>query len=333
MTLLTYAQVRELMAECKSLGMRKGMFHLHGWIKGGYDESHPDIWPPEASLGSVEELKALCAEPDPYLTCLHDNYQDIYSQSPSFPQGICRCRDGALLRGGVWQGGQAYILNSHNSLEYAQRNLPHLCSLGLRAIYVDTVTAEALRESYEVGNTQTRSQDCSRKIQLLRLFLDRGMLLASEYGVDWGSPYIACAPVSHQRVAGESIPLWPLVYHDSVMSFRGTWNAEEAKNPAGFRLRCLENMLWGYQLTFGGFTCETWPLYREAFASTFYVDEFHHRVAMAEMTGHRFLSEDCQVEMTEFANGIAVLVNFADQPRQAEGRTIPAHGYAITDGS
>jgi len=329
-TLINYSQTRRIMDECKSLGMNKGLFTLHGWINGGYDETHPDIWPPEPALGSIDELRGLCAERDPYLSILHDNYQDIYPQSPSFPNGICQRRDGSFLPGGIWAGGQCYILNSTASLEYARRNWPNLASLNPRGIYADTITAELFKESYERDHTQTRGQDEAMKRELMQFFHQRGVVFSSENGADFGVPFTDWIPPAYKYVAGQSIPLWPMVYHDCVIGIQGTWSPED-HNATRMARSCLENMLWGNMLFFAGFTAEDWPQFRKSFADTFHVDRWHGQIGTAEMTNHRYLTDDFAVEKTEFATGDAVICNFASEPRQVEGKTIPAGGYVLVN--
>ncbi|MGE5557314.1 MAG: DUF5696 domain-containing protein [Bacillota bacterium] len=326
---ITHAQAARIMQDAKELGMKKGFFQLRGWLKGGYDETHPDIWPPEPALGTLEEFIRICGEKDPYLTCLQDNYQDIYVQSESFPRGVCRTRDGSLMRGGIWYGGQAYILNSRYSLEYAHRNWEQLKILGNRAIYVDTVATERLKQSWEDGDTQTRGEDEYRKKELLAFFRGKGLVIGSEVGADFAIPYMDWSPVGvHRRVPGESVPLWPLVYHDCVVGFRGPWD-EESLGPERLRRTCLENMLWGYALTFGGFTADNWDLWRKPFAETFYVDDWMDRIGRDEMVRHQFAAEDSQVELAEYRSGAAIAVNFSAEEREYQGIRISAGGYKI----
>lgn len=326
--LITFRQAAEIARDARTLGMRRGVLSYHGWIKGGYDESHPDIWPPEPALGTVEELRALCSPDGPFVADLHDNYQDIYEQSESFPAGTCRTPEGRPLPGGFWRGGQAYILNARDAYQRARRNWPLLEGLGARCIYSDTLTAETLKQSYEEGNTLTRSEDLEWKRRTMEFFTDKGVIFSSEGGCDFGVPYVACAPHGkHTRVPGESVPLWGLVYHDCVVGWRGG----PALRPGEFRTRCLENVLWGLTLVFGGFTADDWPQHRRAFEDSFYVDDWHGRVGKDEMVNHRYLTEDFLVEQTEWSSGRAVTVNFADEDRIVEGVHVPARDYAVQE--
>ena len=53
-------------------------------------------------------------------------------------------------------------------------------------------------------------------------------------------------------------------------------------------------------------------------------------VADVEMTGHRFVTPNRDVQETTFANGIAITVNFGASPhRLADGETVAALGFAV----
>ncbi len=329
--LVTHKQAKKIIKEAKKLGMKKGMFSLHGWIKGGYDETHPDIWPPEPKLGTISELNEICAEKAPYVVNLHDNYQDIYEQCPSFPHGTVRLRDGLPMPGGIWAGGQAYILNSKNALEYAKRNWKYLKTLGMTSIYFDTATAEEFKESWEKGNRQTRAQDEKRKVQLLNFFKSKGIIVGSENGMDFGVPYTDWAPNSpHRHISGQSIPLWPLVFHDCMLNIRGVgWGGDVPAYEKELKRCCLENMLWGYMLSFYVSSPEQWSSIKKAFSKTYYADKWHAGIAVSEMVNHKFMTDDFLVEQTEFASGDAIIVNFSNEKRKVDGVVVPANGYKL----
>ena len=331
---ISHRQAADIMRDAKALGMKKGLFGLHGWLPGGYDDTHPDVWPPEQALGSTAEMAALCGEAEPFLTFIQDNYQDIYRQSPSFPQGICKNRDGRLLRGGIWLGGQAYILDSTASLAYARRNWENLKTLGLRAIYSDTITAELFKQSWEPGNTQTRSQDEALKIELLRFFKTQGLVLASECGADFGVPWLDWAPVPPgPRVPGETIPLFSLVFHDCVFRAHGFFGPADGFDMKQVRAASLPTMLHGNFFLAGGFTADSWAKSREAFVASLAIDAWHAQVGLDRMTRHEFLAEDSQVEMTTFSSGASIIVNFGAAAVETPFGRVEAEGFLIRNPS
>jgi hypothetical protein len=115
-----YADVKALVGQMKKAGLTRGFLKIAGWIDGGYDWSHPDVWPPPPALGGLEELREILQGDGDLLAGLHDNNQDMYEHTPSFPNGVNRLASGELMTGGIWAGGQAYILRSDASLAYAR---------------------------------------------------------------------------------------------------------------------------------------------------------------------------------------------------------------------
>ncbi len=320
----TYKELQEVILKFKKLGLKKCLIKIGGWINGGYDYSHPDVWPPEPSLGNVSELKEILAEAGPVISGLHDNNQDMYEHTPSFPKGVNHNADGSLLTGGIWAGGQAYILNSGKSAEYAQRNWEQIKTLEPKAMFIDIVTAMQLYQSFDPSDKLTRKQDLEEKIKLLKFYKDQGILLGSEEAADFGIPYLDWYENRHRRVAGESIPLWPLVFHDAAFCTRYGGVDLDTDYP-GY----LEDMLWGYLAHFH--ISPEWDQ-EELFKSVTCVDEWHERIGIAEMTNHRFLTEDYNVEETTFSTGDCIICNFGDKPFSYNGKSVKAKNYLIVCG-
>ncbi len=323
---ITHADVAEVIREAKALGMKKGLFNLRGTFKGGYDESHPDIWPPEPALGTLDELKAIIAEnPSPYLLALHDNYQDIYPSTPSFPKGCLKNEHGDLLPGGPWHGGICFINCPAAGFDYAKRNWEELQTLGLNSYFADTAACATIYECYDPDHPLTRTQDAQAKRKLMQFYKDQGLVLGSEDGSDFSCADIDFLETRHHQVPGESIPLWSLVFHDSVICARYGTQGTTGGQPA----RMLENMLWGYSAYWPVNSLADWKTQKEAFVNSFYVDEWHQKIGLDEMTRHTDLSGDGTLEQTEFSSGHAIIVNFADEDREIDGKPIPANDYLI----
>jgi hypothetical protein len=205
-------------------------------------------------------------------------------------------------------------------------------ALALRAMYIDTTSAVQTYQSYETGRQQTRVEDVANKTQLLKFYKERGVVLGSEEGADFAIPHIDWCENRHDRVAGESIPLWPLVYHDAVVSGRYTGSAW-AGSLAGATSYppWLLDMLWGYAaLTELGPFEEREKAY-ERMRATRQLDAWFGRISTDAMENHEFLSGDGTLERTTFSSGRSILVNFAQEPQTHDGATVAAHGYAAFD--
>jgi len=326
---ITYRDASGMIGMAEKLGMKNGIAVYRGWIKNGYDGSHPDIWPPNEALGTMEELRDSMKQPDHIISALHDNYADIYESVPSFPAGVIRGRDGSLMRGGYWGGGQAYIIHAKHGLEYAKRNWEQIRTLGSDAIFTDTTTAVQVYQTWEKGNRLTRQQDLDYKTELLRFFNDKGQIVGSEEGADFGVPWCAWFECRQNRKQGETIPLWPLVFHDAVFNTRYTGNHLDPIGNSSEAPEFLTDMLWGYHLNYNFNSGDGMEKYKEDFVKTLPVDEWHRLIGTAEMLDHKFLTDDMMVEQTVFAPGYSIIVNFDSTTRYAGGRILQPHSYII----
>ncbi len=322
---VSHGDMKKAMELAREWGMKKGVFNLRGTWTGGYDESHPDIWPPEPGLGSIEELRELVDFDENCVTLMHDNYQDIYPRTESFPEGVVRKSDGTLLHGGFWHGGLCYIICPEKQLEYAKRNWEKIRTLNPKGHFIDTATCVQFYQCWHPEHPMTRDGDWQAKIELIKFFKDQGLLLGSEEAADFGMGYLDFLENRHIHVPGESIPVWPLVFHDAAFYARypsdGTSGGEAASQ--------LENMLWGYMSYWPVNNLADWKTREKEFRESLAVDEFHEKVGLAQMTNHRYHCSDRMVEQTEFSTGYSVLANFANEERKVEGVSVPAGGHVI----
>lgn len=330
----TFRQAQEIIADAQRAGWKKGLAQLPGWGRGGWDDQFPDSWPPEPLLGSVAEFAELMRTPDPFVASILDNYADIYPQSPSFPRGIIRRPDGSLLRGGIWFGGQCYLLDYAQVLAKARQNCAQYVAHGVRGIYCDTTTAVQLYENWDPAQPMTRAQDEERRVTLLRHFRDQGMIIGSEVGCDFGIPVVDWSPSPRTHVPGESVPLWALVFHDAHVGFStalGTDPDETAllteADWAKFRHGLLALVVNGLHLGHVRITAKIWPRVRPMIAAVPEFDAWMARTGSVEMVNHEFL--DDSVERISYANGAAAVVNFAAEERAVGSRTVPAGGFVV----
>jgi hypothetical protein len=334
--LFTHAQAQECIQRLHEAALERALVVVRGWIPGGYDYSHPDVWPPEPQLGSIAELERLCNAPDGYSVALHDNYQDIYRQSPSWPGGIIQRRNGDRMPGGYWAGGQAYIVNARDGVKHARRNWQSVNQLQPKAYFIDTTSAVQPYQSYESGNTLTRVQDVANKVELMRFFKSNGLALGSEGGADFAVPWLDWNENRHTRTAGESVPLWSLVFHDAVVSARyrpGDLPMEAPNSLNDGPPRWLEDMLWGYALLTDVKDYTRVQAAVSNIVQTQHVDAWFRSISTAAMVNHRFLTTDASLEETSFSNGFRIIVNFAAEPQVRDGDAIPAFGYRIRTGA
>jgi hypothetical protein len=217
------------------LKLEKVLFIMGGWTHRGYDNQHPDILPANPECGGSSAL-AECARRVMqlgYLFCLHDNYQDIYRDSPSWNEDlIMKEPDESLVKGGHWWGGQAYITCSRKALELAQRpqNLPAVRELtNADAYFIDTTYASGLLECFDPAHPLARADDMKWKQALSDYARQTFGLFGSEDGREWAIPHSdffeglngVSGSWFHNKdllkqTGGTSVPLFEMVYRDSI---------------------------------------------------------------------------------------------------------------------
>jgi hypothetical protein len=230
------AQVAEHLKN--DLKLDRVLFTIGGWIHRGYDNQHPDILPTAPECGG-DEAFSNCArrvESLGYLFCLHDNYQDIYRDSPSWNERwIMKTADGKLAKGGRWSGGQAYLTCSRMALELAKRpqNLRAVKKLcGANAYFIDTTYAAKPQECFDPAHPLTRADDIHWKQALSDYTRKTFGVFGSECGREWAVPHsdffegltgVSGAAYHDNRLmtnlGASTVPMFELVYRDCIAMY------------------------------------------------------------------------------------------------------------------
>ena len=234
------------------------------------------------------------------------------------------------------------VLCDRQAPAYARERVPaDLATHPYRCRFIDTTTASAWRECYDPHHPLTRTESREWKMKLLEyMSKDAHLVTGSETGHDAAVPFVhyfeGMLSLGPYRVpdAGRKmreivdpppargakfqlghryrLPLWELVYHDCVVA-QWYWGDYNNKLPALWDKRDLFNALYATPPMFM-FDSAGWAKSKDRFAQSYRQTAPVARAAgYAEMTAHRFLTPDRDVQQTEFANGVRVTVNFGDR--------------------
>ena len=259
--------------------------------------------------------------------------------------------------------GQMYpcgVLCDKQALKHAEQRVPaELKTHPYRCRFIDTTTASPWRECYHQEHPMTRSDSRHWKMELLRYMSEKaGLVTGSETGHDAAVPYVhyfeGMLSLGPYRVpdAGRNmrkiwdeipervakfqvghkyrLPLWELVYHDCVVA-QWYWGDYNNKLTALWQKRDLFNILYGTAPMFM-FDSRLWEQNKDRFAQSYKnICDVTRAVGYAEMTDHRFLTPDKDIQQTTFANGVTVTVNFGEEPyRLPEGKEIQPMSYHVS---
>ena len=288
----------------------------------------------------------------------------------SWPEDVIKTADGSnqvgwcpILNPTTGKKDPSYVACWTCGLRTLKQKMPkRLAERPLNAYFMDCVTSTRLYECYDPNHPLTRTTDKEARIaQFQYLSGDLGLVVGSESGRDWAVPaadyfegivstaaffanppeihqipFVSCEPTPRYEEYGTNevrrVPLFQLVYGDCCET-TWRWGDNSHRMPKLWAQKDLLQMLHA--------TMPTWVLW-EPHQDLFWAntDRFmecyrnlcgwRRAVGYSEMTNHERLTDDAKVQRSTFANGAAVTVNFAHEPRTVDGVTLPPRSYLLT---
>ena len=337
----TFDQVGEIIDDMQNAGIKNALILLGGWNRAGYDREHIDMWPPAEGAGGTDGLARVSrkAVDAGYVFSLHDNYQDIYPDSPSYDEKVVmKHPDGSVQLGGVWDGGLCRLVCSSQAMELANpvvNNVKKYTSVN--SYYLDTTTSAPMYECYDEEHPLTRADDRSNKRALLDMLAAQGWVVGAEAGVDWAVPVAAffegmpgeSVGLNHGAESadfGMMVPLFNLVYHDAVVCY---WQHGQPFGREDHVNHVLHDLL-SAQPSSWSFVYDQWedlkPLILQCYSL---LARLHARTAFCDMVSHEFVTPDFEVHRTTFSDGTAVYVNFDIRSHQCGGISLAPKGFCV----
>jgi len=326
------AQLREL----KAKGVEKVYLHLDGWGNHGYDNLHPDVFPPHEASGGADGMRQLqqtCTELG-YMFGIHDQYRDYYydAETFSFDSAVTNI-DGSHPYCSIWYGGKHSFLCSALAPEYVRRNYNEFERLGIKidGSYLDVFAVVTLDECFHPDHRVTREQCAQYRRECLDILTSRGIIPSSEelLGSVIDSQVLCHHAPFYPDVnfyvngcgdeVGHFVPLMSLVYHDCVVT---PWFAD--KRRGGFGI-AKTDMSYLWALLCGDTvycnineTGENLPHLNIAL-------ELHKQVALCQLCSHDFINGNPRHRRSVFSDGTTVEVDLdstAFEIRYPDGRVV-----------
>jgi hypothetical protein len=295
----------------------------------------------------------------PFLRGVHSDWT-----TAAWPNDIILKSNGDWQRGWGVQGknGEWYycgVLCDSRAPDYARKRIPaELTTHPYKCRFIDTTTASPWNECYSTNHPMTRTQSREWKMKLLDYVSDDMKLVTGcETGHDASVPFlhyfegmlslgpyrVPDAGRDMQRIWNEvpervakfqlghtyRLPLWELVYHDCVVA-QWYWGDYNNKLPSLWDKRDLFNLLYGTPPMFM-FNRKLWGFQKERFVQSYQnTCPYVCATGYSEMTDHRCLTPDRNVQQTTFANGVTVTVNFGETPYLfPSGGTLKPGGFQV----
>ncbi len=330
----------EVFTTAKKRGFDRLVVYNTGWLAGGFDAGLPARFASDAGRGPEQEFRTVAdwakSLSDGYTFSVHDNYSQAYKRSPEWSADyLVKGRHGEFLDKGMWAGGKSYAICSAESLRFAQRDMPRIAEMvGKGSIYIDVMGGKtSLYECFDGAHPLTRQADAKLREQVFRLAKRYFGAVATESTpkgflagvVDLGA-FIRVHFFDYSFGGSQRpipIPLFQLVYHDSVLNF----------------LTESRQMFYGDEYLLYVALYNTLPFSLEnisKFLSTTLRETF-----CSEMIEHKFISDSqvvatndgCYwtdgVQKTVFEDGTTIIANFSREEFCYQNNTIKARDFGI----
>ena len=319
---VTFDRRAEQLRALKARGVDRAYLHFDGWGRRGYDNLHPDPFPPSAECGGIEGMRRLAdtAKALGYIFGIHDQYRDFYYDAPSYSdQLVVENADHTRFDGGHWDGGRMTLLCSECALDFVKRNYTALSDAGIdvKAAYLDVFGVVDLDECVNPLHQATREQCAQNRRACFEYLNRRGVITSSEEAVETMLPSIALCHHAPFMVDGEpfftggdddhmapAVPLFSLVYHDCLIT---PWPGLSGKSAWGMMSKRDRPFSWA--LLTGS------PVYYdieetdENIALGRVALRLHERVATQKIVDFGFVNGNWRCQYTVFEDGTRVQVD------------------------
>lgn len=341
-----------------NFGVDKALFSLSG---GWYSpNSYSQL------IDTINALGYLSSRYDLLTDVWPTTYPELKEYRTSgFPEKVVIDKNNNLYKGWVAfpkknTPFQGYIICSDSHADYIDNRLSEeLVNSHYNARFLDVELSLHLLECYSTEHPTSRHQDALNRIKTLNVVKEKHSLVTgSEEAYDWafpeldfsegtmsvrpekGASYNWSSPVDSADAKfikyninpALKVPLHSLVYHDVHIP---TWYTGDgvSKVPAYWDDKDLFNILYGTMPLFLPPNYEYWEKKLEKFLTTYHlVATVFNEVGFAKMTNHHMLTDDKQVQMSNFDNGWKAIVNFSNIIYTHRELNIPSKGFYASNG-
>jgi hypothetical protein len=350
-----YADIADHMRQMIRYGLTDCFLTVHAWQRWGYDYRLPDIWPPNPSLGTVQDMRAIgevCTPADiPW--GLHDNYIDFYPDAAGYTyDDICFTADGRPIKAWLNEGrrAQSYRWRPDRFMPYLQRNLK-LIKDGVAPThyFIDVFTSTGCWDYTDrAGNlypgTETR-RHFGEAFSWIRDFLGDNAPTTSEAGHDQLIGWLDGADCQHLSLSPkperftihipcerwERVPWFDAVNHARFIQhgvgYSGRYEGGMGRREHGINSDdyISAEVLTGHALMVDA-GCWGAPAVRKYWLA----QPVARNLALQDITSVELVGGDMARQIVTWSNGTRVYVNRGDTPWAVESNTLPKYGYFVS---
>lgn len=347
-TMTDFDQVQEILTRLSDAGVSNTEVVLSSWMKG-YDEY--EYWGPASQLGGTGGMKDL----NKYLETdtgkkvyLENCFMFASSETSGMSEKNDVVYDGLNLEVSAtnMDGTIFYLVNPLSAYKRNLKFLDKLEKYDQLGVAYDDVGQYAYADFNESAPF-TKTQTVSKLRELLASTADTGRGIASMGANQYVYSYADYLFDLREESYGFSITDYAVPFLEMVVSGRIPYSTEGAGNLSyDLQTQKLKWIEYGgipyFYLTYESALKLRDTGYQRLFSSTYddweniVVDtykEFKDNLSCVygvQMTDHNYLTDD--LIRVDYANGIAIYINYGGEEAKADNVTVPAKSYVVVEG-
>lgn len=349
-----YADDAEKLTRCFDYGLTNSLVMMHVWQRWGYDYRLPDIFPPNPSLGTLEDLKRLgeLCRSRGVLWGLHDNYIDFYPDATGFSYDhITFTADGQPRRAWLNESreAQSYQFRPDHILPFLKRNLDLIVpALRPTASFVDVFTSMSCFDFYDRHGKFHSKRETQRDWgEAFALLEKRCGPAVSEAGGDHLIGWLAGAdcqflqltprPVRYCNTVvcrdWSRVPWFDAVHHTRFslhgVGYSNRYQGGRSREEHGIE---SDDYISSELLTGHALMIDLPGLVRGAVRKYWLAQDFIESIARDEITNVEFAEGDIHRLIVTWKSGARAYVNRSTNDWVAAGHVLPQYGYFAKNG-
>ncbi len=347
-----YAEIARKMEQMIDYGLTDSLLTMHVWQRWGYDYRLPDIYPPNPSLGTIEDMKqiaAVCAE-HAIPWGLHDNYIDFYPDANDYSYDhICFREGGQPIKAWLNEGrdAQSYRWRPDHIMPFVQRNLSLIGpNLMPTHYFIDVFTSIDCFDYYDKqGNfhSMLETRDSwGQAFAWIRDYLGGDAPMTSEAGDDQLIGYLDGADCQHLRITPESerfciaircqdwerVPWYDAVLHDKFslhgVGYSGRYQGGRSRAEHGIE---SDDYISDEILTGHAMMIDKPGFGRGAVRKYWLAQDLVRSLALDTIANVQFADGDIHKQIIDWTSGARVYVNRGQAVWEVAGKVLPQYGY------
>ena len=350
----TATTIGDRMMDAVRYGLVDSMLTIHSWQRWGYDYRLPDVWPPNKSFGTVDNLlriQAICGENNiPW--GLHDNYIDFYPDADDYSyKHIYFNSNGKPTLAWINRGrnAQSYKFRPDHILPFVQRNFKQMTQeIQPTACFIDVFTSSRCVDYYDSdGNyhPQTESRKCwGEAFAWIRNYLGGNAPTTSEAGHDQLTGYLdgadcqwmTLSPTGGKHLVRlpcadwERVPWADAVNHDKFALIGVGYSVRyEGGRPPHLHGINSDDYISMELLSSHNLMTDASSWGFSAVRKYWLAQDFIRYNAATNMTAHEFVGGDIHRQHVTWENGSEIWVNRSAEEWEVNGHRLPQYGYYV----